>query len=453
MKREYWLVLVLMVFCFTLFGYQIGAPSLFEEDEATIAAVSLEMVQTGDPVTMHYNYKPWFHKPPLYIWLAALCLKFFGFTEFAVRLPSLLFGLGTVWLIYLLGKTMFDKETALYALLMGAASLLLIILSRAGFVDTPLTFFITLAFYCYYRGFFRGKNLWLQLLFFVSCALAVLSKGPLGIILPFTAVFLHLILSRQIKPITENWIAILLGSALMLIVGLPWWVIETAIHGRPFIESLFGKFMFGIYATTFQAHSAPFYFYLLVILIGFFPWSFFFPYSAYAKKGNLLLWLWFGVVFILFSTAQTKIPGYILPLFPPLALLTAAAWPKNKTGKYLLTAGCSLVAVIILSAIFILVPIGEKYKPGKYLAREILKDKPANIKYYNYKTWLRSGLLFYLGQKIELLNEKKELLKVLNSKEPIICFMDPRDYAELKKELPLAVGAEGFELLYLKNFK
>ena len=447
-NRKFYVWALIVLSAFFLFGYKMWAPSVYEEDEATIAAVAGEMVQDGNLVTMHYNHQPWFHKPPLYIWLAALCLKLFSWSEFSVRLPSLLFGLGTVFLIFRLGKMMFDDESALYAGLMGLTSLLLIILSRTGFVDTPLVFFITLAFYSYVRGW--------SSLFFISCALAVLSKGPLGIVIPFSVVFLDLILKRKLKLTSINWALGIWNSALFIIIAAPWWLAEYQIHGSIFIEKMFGKFTWGIYTTTLQEHSGPIYFYFLVILIGFFPWSLFFPISAWKRKGNSLLWLWFGVIFILFSLAQTKIPGYILPLFPPMILLTAQAWPRNQSGKWGLGVGIGLVLVLILAAVEILVPAGEAYKPAKPLAEKILKEPAFDaIKFYNYKTWLRGGLLFYLKKEIVPLSTEAEVIKIMGSDVKSICFMDPRDFYRIQSKLPkwIKVGGKGFELLYVQNFK
>ena len=431
-----------------LFAYKMWVPSVYEEDEATIAAVAGEMVQDGDFITMHYNHQPWFHKPPLYVWLAALCLKLFGWSEFSVRLPSLLFGLGTVFLIYRLGKALFEDESALRAVLLGSTSLLLIILSRTGFVDTPLVFFITLAFYAYCRNW--------SPLFFISCALAVLSKGLLGIVIPFSVIFLHLAINRKLKLSSINWLLLIVNCSLLIAIAAPWWIAEYQLHGALFIEKMFGKFTWAIYTTTLQEHSGPIYFYLLVILIGFFPWSLFFPLAAWKRKGNSLLWLWFSVVFILFSFAQTKIPGYILPLFPPMVLLTAQAWPRNRLGKWGLGIGVGLVLILILAAVETLVPVGEAYKPAKFLAENILKE-PAfdRIKLYNYKTWLRGGLLFYLKKEITLVSEETEVARIMGSDEKSICFMDPRDFYRIQSKLPkwIRVGGKGFELLYAQNFK
>ncbi|MBI5699884.1 glycosyltransferase family 39 protein [Candidatus Saganbacteria bacterium] len=447
-SRKYYLWALILLLAFFLFGYKMWVPSVYEEDEATIAAVAGEMVQDGDLVTMHYNHQPWFHKPPLYIWLAALCLKLFGWSEFAVRLPSLLFGLGTIFLIFHLGKLMFEDESALYAALMGMTSLLLIVLSRTGFVDTPLVFFITLAFYSYFRGW--------STLFFISCALAVLSKGLLGIVIPFSVVFPHLLIDKRFKFSLKDMFWFIVNSALLIALATPWWIMEYQIHGAVFIEKMFGKFTWAIYTSTLQAHSGPIYFYLLVILIGFFPWSLFFPFAAWKRKGNSLLWLWFSVVFILFSFAQTKIPGYILPLFPPMVLLTAQAWPRNRAGRWSLGIGVGLILVLILAAVEILVPVGEAYKPAKPLAEKILKEPAFNeIKFYNYKTWLRGGLLFYLKRDIKLISEEAEVIKIMGSDEKSVCFMDPKDFYRIQSQLPkwIKVGSKGFELLYAQNFR
>jgi hypothetical protein len=139
-----------------------------------------------------------------------------------------------------------------------------------------------------------------------------------------------------------------------------------------------------------------------------------------------------------------------------MALLTAQAWPRNRLGKWSLGIGIGLVLIIILAAVEILVPAGEAYKPAKPLAEKILKEPAFNeIKFYNFKTWLRGGLLFYLKKEITPLSEEAEVIKIMGSDEKSVCFMDPKDFYRIQSQLPkwIRVGGKGFELLYAQNFK
>ncbi|MFA5880030.1 MAG: glycosyltransferase family 39 protein [Candidatus Margulisiibacteriota bacterium] len=333
------LFLLLLVFFSVLFLYKIGVPSVFEEDEAKMAEISREILVTNKFIDIQHNFSPNFHKPPLYNWVTVAAFNVFGMNEFSVRLGAALFGLGTIMLTFFLAGLIFDKKIALLSSFILGSSILFLSLNRVGLVDTGLTFFVSLTFLLFLISYLNKKRKAILILTGFTMALGFLTKGPLGLILPATTIFCYLLYKKDFFYFKYYFKEIFFAFLIFLVVGLPWWIFEYMIHGNLFLQGLFGKFMFGIYFNEFQKHAEPIYFYLIVLLIGMLPWSFHSFYSLlisfkkeFRNKAIFFL-IWFFIVFVLFSLAKTKIPSYILPLFPPLAIISAMGINNLLTNK------------------------------------------------------------------------------------------------------------------------
>lgn len=331
MNKKTIIFIALLVLAFgLLFSYKAGVPSLFDDDEAKIAEQAREAVVTGDWVTLHFNFGPWFHKPPLYQWLTAGLFLVFGPSELMVRIWSMIFGIGSMLTTYLIARRLYDERVAGLSSIILGSSLLFLSLSRTGFVDTALTFFLALAILFFLIGYQDKKDAFIALSG-AAAAFAILSKGPLGIILSGGAMGLYLLFRGDIAFFSRQIKGVLLGLLLCALIAPPWWIAQFVIHGSAFIEGMFGRYMIGIYTSTFEAHSGPIYFYVFVILFGMLPWSMFVlrglvkALSREERERSLMLLCWAGLVFVLFSLAKTKVFGYILPLFPPLSILGARA--------------------------------------------------------------------------------------------------------------------------------
>ena len=329
LNKKIFLLLIFLIFFSCLALYKIGVPSIFEEDEAKLAEISREIVITGKWVDIQHNFSPNFHKPPLYNWVTVSAFKVFGINEFAVRFWAALFGLGTLIITFFLASLIFDKKIGLLSTVILGSSFMFLILNRMGLVDTGLTFFVSLTLLLFLVSYLNKKQRYLLSFTGITAALGLLTKGPLGIILPAATVFCYLIYKKDFTFFKQYFKEILIATILFFAVGLPWWVIEYNIHGTAFLQGLFGQFMLGIYFNEFQKHAEPIYFYFLVILIGMLPWSIHSYYGLgislkkeFRNKSAFFL-IWFLIVFVLFSFAKTKIPSYSLPLFPPLAIITA----------------------------------------------------------------------------------------------------------------------------------
>jgi len=334
-------IIILVLFSASLFLVGLGAMPLTDPDETFYAETSKEMLNRGEVLTPYIFGKPQFEKPPLYYWLVMLGFKIFNVNEFSARIASAIFGILGVVGIYLLGKLLINKRTGFLAGIILATSMLYLVLARACVTDMLLSVIIVYAFLFFFYGHLdrprrsaetdlRGlsRSGW-YLISFVFLALAVLTKGPIGIFLPVVMVGIYLLAAGEIGKLKK--IPIFKGAILFLAIALPWYLIMYRVHGKEFIDVFFGFHNITRFLHPEHASGDVFYYYVPVLAVGFFPWTAFLPLTIWqmfresnerVKKVNLFLIIWFFVVFIFFSLSRTKLPTYIFPLFPALALLT-----------------------------------------------------------------------------------------------------------------------------------
>ena len=333
-KEDVLSLCALAALCLVLFFFRLGAAPLWDVDEGMHAATSKDMVLTGDWVTPKSNNENFYDKTAFFNWLVALSLSVFGFTELAARLPAALLGLATVLLTYLLGRRLGSSRLGLLGGVILATSPQFIILSRTVVHDISLACFITAALYFFYLAYTSEDRRRLNLmLFYASAGVAVLAKGPIGILLPGLVIFLFLLLRGRlsfIKEMSMGW-----GALVFLLVAAPWYVL-ISLRNSDYVSYFFLQQNFGNFLSKAQSrHPRPFYYYVPALLAGMLPWSFFVPVAVFRplaegiKKINdrtLFLICWFLAIFLFFSAASSKLETYILPAFPAIALLIAMVW-------------------------------------------------------------------------------------------------------------------------------
>ncbi len=324
-----------------VFFYRLDSLSLFDADEPAYAEAAREMLISGDWVTPHFNFQPRFDKPILFYWLIALAYKGFGVGEYAARFWSAAFATGLTLSIYLFGRQLLGRRGACIAALAFATNVGTIVLGRAAVTDMTLAFCMTWTLFCFfdvYRATDRARE---SLLFvgYLAMALAVLTKGPIGLLLPGLVIGLFLIIRRKARA-TLSRLRLLSGLALFTVIALPWYVLVLRENGWAFVQGFFVQHHLNRYLGVVSSHvGGPLYF-LPVVALGFFPWSGTLPNAfghlwtirsrlrtELTERQELLLflWVWCGVVVLFFSFSHTKLPSYIFPAFPALALLTGAA--------------------------------------------------------------------------------------------------------------------------------
>ena len=338
-KKDYYAILALCLLCLVVFFYQLGSHPLWDVDEGLHASTSKDMVLSGDWVTTRVNGQNFYDKTVLYNWFAAVSFLIFGFTELAARLPAALLGLSTVLVTYMLGRRMFGSRAGLLGGVVLATSPEYIVLSRAVVHDISLAFFITLAFALFFIAFSTpGRHKPTLFLFYASLGLAVLAKGPIGLLLPGLAIGLFLLAKGRLgflKEMSLGW-----GALIFLVVAAPWYTL-ISIRNPDYLSYFLLRQNFGNFLSKVQAHHPePFYYYLPVLAGGMLPWSFFVPLAVIRPlsqgfrnldKGVLFLILWFSVIFLFFSAANSKLGTYLLPAFPAVALLVGRVWDEMMT--------------------------------------------------------------------------------------------------------------------------
>ncbi|MBI4379906.1 MAG: glycosyltransferase family 39 protein [candidate division NC10 bacterium] len=348
-RRQRSVIVFLILLSLLLFFHRLGSLSLFDADEPAFAEATREMLLSGDWITPHFNFEPRFDKPILFYWLMALAYKSFGIGEFAARFWSAAFATGLVLSIYLFGRQVLGQRGALIAALAFTTNIGTAILARAAVTDMTLVFFMTWTLFSFFAAYRATGPTPLGYLFvaYLTMALSVLTKGPIGLLLPLLVIGLFLGVRRTSRAALLR-LRPFAGLALFAVIALPWYLLALRENGWAFVQGFFVKHHLVRYTGVISGHRGPIYYFLPVVLLGFFPWSGMLPkafgelWRARARlrrdltpREELLLfaWLWFGVVFVFFSLSGTKLPSYIFPAFPALALLAGAAGETLLDGE------------------------------------------------------------------------------------------------------------------------
>jgi 4-amino-4-deoxy-L-arabinose transferase-like glycosyltransferase len=349
---------VLIGLCLLLFFSLLGERPLWDIDEGMHAATSKDMVVSGDWVTPMLNGEPFFDKPPLFNWLVALSFLVFGFTEFAARLPSAVVGTACVLVTYSLGSRMFDRTVGLLGGVVLASSIEFLLMSRVVVHDIVLAFPVTVALSCFWLAFSGEQRRTLHLvLFYVACGVAVVAKGPLGLVLVGLVVGPFLLLQRRLDFVLRMGIP--WGAVIFLVVAAPWYV-AVSIRNPGFASYFFLEQNLGNFASAEPRHPEPWHFYLPILIAGLFPWSGFLPlgfarsirrWGAKIDSRWLFLAIWVVGMVLFFSVASSKLPSYLLPMFPAASLLVALVWRDLVDGTSERLRRPVLVSVGLLAAV------------------------------------------------------------------------------------------------------
>ncbi len=320
------LILLLLVFAPLYFLY-LGHSPFATPDEARYVEIPREILATGDWVTPRLNGVKYFEKPPLLYWIEAIFQSIFGIKEWAMRLPITLFGLSGILGTYLFGQRIFNRQTGLLAAFILGSSGLYFALSRLIILDMTVSIFITLSLFSFYVAHLENtlyKRRFYYALFTLFCALAVLTKGIMAIAIIGCVIVLWATLSGSWKSIFPTFLPT--NILLFLSITAPWHIMAS-LRNPEFAYKYFIVEHVLRYTTTIHARYQPVWFFIPILIGGFFPWSAFFApalikaFRNRASSHYLFLLIWILFVFTFFSLSHSKLIPYILPLFPPMALL------------------------------------------------------------------------------------------------------------------------------------
>ena len=312
----------------------LGLNDIWTPNEGFYADAARRMLASNNFMDIIYNEVPRFNKPPLQYWLIAICGKLFGMNELAVRLPAALAGLGTVYLVYCIGRILESRVLGIWAAIILTFSFQFAINARYGTPELVLTFFFTLSLYWFLRAFHQN-NTWLLLGSYTALGLAILTKGYPYLIIIGAIVLSYLLADaragdRQWRQ-RLSFLRLYWGLPLALGIGMSWVGYMWWHYGSEFQDVFLRETVHR--AFTRKSSFKPFY-YLEASTWGFLPYSliFFGALIWLAAKRFRYFWtskilriglIWFGVMLVIFTLARGKIPTYFIQAHPGMSLLAA----------------------------------------------------------------------------------------------------------------------------------
>jgi len=338
---------------FVLFFLNLGGASLWDVDEGRNSVAAGEMVTSGNWVKPTFNGRDRFDKPALLYWLQATAYRFLGMNEFAARLPSALAALAAVLLCYELGRRLFSAAAGLCGGLVVATTPMFCAAARFANPDALLNCFTVLTFFLFWFGYPRAGSWWFASMG-ASMGIAVLAKGPVGLVLPLAVVGLFLFWNRELRLFWNR--RFFLGVVTFSVIALPWYIFVAIETKGDFLRGFILNHNLNRFTSSMENHHGSVFYYPTVMLLGFAPWSLFFAlvgwysiwsamrqprprfqkiWAAAADRENTqtaavedgplrayrFLFAWIVVYMAFFSLAATKLPNYVLPIYVPAALL------------------------------------------------------------------------------------------------------------------------------------
>ncbi len=325
-SRIVWLAVALGAYFFIPF---LGSVHLFDWDEINFAESAREMIVTGDYFRVRVDFQPFWEKPPFFFWLQALSMKLFGVNEFGARFPNGFFGIITLITIFFIGKREKDQRFGVIWMLLYLGSFLPHLYFKSAIIDPVFNYFIFVAVYFLYQALQGGSKQdgrKYALLSGFSIGLAMLTKGPVGLLLLLLTFFSFWGLIKRFRR-TGSIQQILLLALAAFVASFLWYGPETIQNGPWFLVE-FIQYQIELFSQPVAGHEQPLYYHFVVVLIGCFPLSVIaLPafFKQYQDTSGFIIWckLLFWVVMILFTIVTTKIVHYSSMAYLPLSFLAA----------------------------------------------------------------------------------------------------------------------------------
>ena len=356
---EFFTIFGLCTAFYFIFFFGIGSYPLMDIDETRYASMAHDMFRSKDFMTLYLNGEYFFEKPPLYFWLECLSFGLFGkVNEFTVRFPVSMFGFLFSFLLYFVGNKIISRKFGVISSLILATSAEFFILSKFAILDIVLCFCTTFSiFFGFMTLFCEEKNKkYFWWLFYIFSGLAVLAKGIPGFVLPFGTMFFAYIASKKFKELFKP-LYFIPGTLIFLAIVLPWHIVMLKMHDPAFFNEYIMKHHIARFTTSAElGRKQPFYFFILTILVGFFPWiipavttcknwltkvantfkeGFDFEKFDNTKKFITLNAIASLLILCFFSSSSSKLITYMLPIYPFLACLAATIFMSDENKKAL----------------------------------------------------------------------------------------------------------------------
>ena len=390
------ILLLLMIYSLIWFG-TLNYRHLIPSDEGRYAEMAREMLVTGDWVTPRYNGYKYFEKPPLQVWATAAIFQVFGIGDWQARLWTALTGFLTILAIGFTGTRIYNARAGWLAAVVLASSPMWVISGHFNSLDMGLSAFLVAAL-CSLLLAQTSHNKsscrnWMWACW-VFMALATLSKGVIGAAIPAMVFVAYSISTWDWKIWTR--LRLFSGTIVFLLITAPWFIL-VAQRNPEFLEFFFIHEHLQRFTQDAHSRTGPIYYFVPLLLIGIIPWVLQIPgalVQAWQERrrefsSGWLLVCWFVVIFAFFSMSRSKLPGYIIPIFPALALLIGHRLDRllgysNSLGMpwKLQTLGFALLGCI---GFFFLTEIGKQARPDEIEA------------YAQYTYWVIAALIALIG--------------------------------------------------------
>lgn len=386
----------LLVLSAIAFLSHLGDIGLIDKTEPMFVEAARQMHLTGDWITPYWNGETRFDKPPLIYWLIAIAFQTVGVNEWGARFPSALAAILSTFLVfytlrYFGGFISLETESsrtrqrwigAWWGMAMMALNPAWIAWGRTGVSDMLLASCITISLLAFFWGYAGHQTRYKKVgyfAFYMFAALAVLAKGPIGIVLPILIIAGFLVYTKQWK--TVLWeMQLIQGSLIFLIIAVPWFILVTMAHGQAYLDTFFGHHNFTRFTSVVSNHPGPWFYYFPVILVALLPWSVYLPIAIYQVKFwkvqdwrsqdrsqhlGLFALFWLVIIFGFFSLSATKLPSYILPSIPAGVILISL-WGNQQNNieskqpkisiPFLITGVFNILVLLILAIASFLSP-------------------------------------------------------------------------------------------------
>ncbi|MBR1735343.1 MAG: phospholipid carrier-dependent glycosyltransferase [Alphaproteobacteria bacterium] len=332
--------LILITFIFALFfGYEIGNRPFADPDEGRYVEIPREMVVTGDYITPRLNGLKYFEKPPLLYWLQSATIKAVGMNEYSMRFWIVFFAVIGCLSVFLVGLTCKSISTGILSASILATNLLYYAHSRLIILDLVVSVLISGTLWCFFLAFVRKEKIQYRktiiIAMYALSALACLTKGLIGAILPGFVAFLWICFTNNWRKIRE--IIYIPGILVFFLIFFPWHVM-VCIRNSDFFHFYFVVEHFLRYTTQMHSRYQPAWFFIPIVIVGLLPWT---GFALVALKNafikikdseNIFLLCWIFGIFGFYSFSNSKLIPYILPIIPPISYLTAKMLIQTESG-------------------------------------------------------------------------------------------------------------------------
>jgi 4-amino-4-deoxy-L-arabinose transferase-like glycosyltransferase len=417
--------LLIAVIAAIIFVPFIGAIPLFDWDEVNFAECAREMLVSGDYSHVQLNYRPFWEKPPFFIWMQALSMNIFGVNEFAARFPNAVCSIVSLVSIYLIGKKFHSQKFGITWAALYATSLLPHLYFKSGIIDPWFNLFIFLSvFHCLqFLNNPNGKKELLNALFAgIFLGIAVLTKGPAAMLICALTILAYLAWNKQLKTLFSKPFIVFVITT--LIVSGSWFLIEWT-KGNKAIIFEFVEYQIRLFETEDSGHSGPFFYHFVVLLIGCFPASLIFIASylkyknltPYQKQFRKLFICLFWVVLLVFSIVKTKIVHYSSLCYFPLTFVATIGFTqyfhafKFNTALKIFYWFCAGILTIAFSAIGFMKFIREPIiKSGLIDDEFAVQNLQANVHWTGFEFLI--GFVFFTGSLLIYISLNKHRIKL-----------------------------------------